>query len=199
MTQNQIQFANYVETGRHNLASEKLGIKTLKETKRSNKAREKETSMHNRAIEGISSLEYQERVRSNKAQEANAITVAQISNWGRIQAAKIAAAANQYAADMQSIIADKNNAAKKDIQDSINAVNKLNTFVNQSVESDKNLTEKEKLQVEKAYKDVLNALNKAKTTSELIISSIETKDALDSIDDIINSIVTILSLKWKEK
>lgn len=192
MTQNQIQFANYVETGRHNLATEKLGIKTLKETKRSNKAREKETSMHNRAVEGINTLEYQERVRSNKAQEANAITVAQISSWGRIQAAKISAAASQYAADMQSIIADKNNAAKKDIQDSINAVNKLSTFVNQSVESDKNLTEKEKLQVEKAYKDVLNALNKAKTTSEL---TGQTKDALDSIDDIIDSIVAILSLK----
>lgn len=85
MTQNQIQFANYVESNRHNLATEnethRSNVANLGEVKRNNKAVLKETHQHNsrtrkeikrhnKATERLTGKDISEKKRHNKATES---------------------------------------------------------------------------------------------------------------------------------
>lgn len=62
MTNDQVNYLNYQEAARHNLASET-------ETSRSNLAQESETRRHNLTSEGITNRSLQETIRTNKANE----------------------------------------------------------------------------------------------------------------------------------
>lgn len=66
MTRNQIEYANYLESNRHNMAQESETARNdravERETKRANRAREKENTRSNKARE-------KENTRSNKARE----------------------------------------------------------------------------------------------------------------------------------
>lgn len=76
MTTTQVQYWNYVESNRHNLATERLGTDTLKESVRHNKATEtlgtntlKETTRHNKATERLGTNTLKENKRHNIATE----------------------------------------------------------------------------------------------------------------------------------
>lgn len=76
MTKNQVDYANYLESRRHNLASEDNARQTLRETRRHNLAGEshdiktlEESVRHNKANEQLSYDSLSETVRSNKAKE----------------------------------------------------------------------------------------------------------------------------------
>lgn len=74
MTQNQINYWNYRETGRHNLATEgetnRHNVVTENETQRHNMVGERETERHNRATEGIDLSKLAETQRHNRASES---------------------------------------------------------------------------------------------------------------------------------
>lgn len=73
MTRNQIEYANYVETNRHQLATEaetsRNNRAVLKEQHRSNRANEKESVRTHKANEKISRYNAKETKRHNKATE----------------------------------------------------------------------------------------------------------------------------------
>lgn len=147
MTANQINYQNYLETGRHNLETERQGRVGLSETKRHNKVVETETSRHNKRTEKqtdkslrIQNRAQKETVRHNKATEKNEAGKLQLG-WStlgettRHNKATEAISGKQAEASMISAQAAKTNASyagANSRSQRINAkANKTNATVNE--------------------------------------------------------------------
>lgn len=168
MTNVQVSYAEHQENARHNVATEqeanRHNVVTETETHRSNRANEKETKRshkaqekHNRNVlaeqqrhsmvtESQTDRQLSEQERHQRASEDVQKYSAEMSAYGRITAAQIAAASAQFVAQLQAnvnlqIASMKDYQAKLD-REAANARNSQNAATSRYINKAQNLTKK---------------------------------------------------------
>lgn len=168
MTNVQVSYAEHQENARHNVATEqeanRHNVVTETETNRSNRANEKETKRshkaqekHNRNVlaeqqrhsmvtESQTDRQLSEQERHQRASEDAQKYSAEMSAYGRITAAQIAAASAQFVAQLQAnvnlqIASMKDYQAKLD-REAANARNSQNAATSRYITKAQNLTKK---------------------------------------------------------
>lgn len=174
MTGNQINYLNYLETkrnnlvtsqeqGRHNLATESLSSNELKESHRTNLANEGirratnlETSKHNRETERQGQTNLIEQARHDAAMEYNQRYSADRSYAASNLASKRSQQASTYATNVKAASEASERSMRKQIQDSINAINSARIDADRIIARDKNVTEIQKKDMDQLFQEAQN-------------------------------------------